>query len=199
MTRVNLLTFPVPVSSIPASGIANVVRYTEQRLAESQVPKMTDGESWKAVPPPSEDQGHLAIANSARGVTIACFNSASRVMYSMARSGALAGFLGTVSPRTKVPTKGITFLAVADAFIILVTGLWVGPSQIFGFLGEMITLGVVIVYIAGNTALTGFMLRKRRAEFRVWGHCILPTIGSLLLLPVIYVTLSPFPPLPHSM
>lgn len=140
----------------------------------------------------------FAIVNSALALSISTFNSGSRVMYSMARAGTLPKALSKVHRKFRTPMNAINVVGVLSVMLIVGVGNWVGPSLIFGFLGEIITIGIILVYIAGNTALTRYVRANHREDFNFWLHNVLPTLGSLLLLPVIYVTFDPFPSYPLS-
>jgi amino acid transporter len=140
----------------------------------------------------------FAIVNSALGVSIASFNSGSRVIFSMGRAGTLPKFLAKVHPMYKTPHNAILAIGILSIALIVGVGNWVGASLIFGFLGEIITISIILMYIAGNCALTRYVFRNHRQDFKSWLHALLPTVGSLLLLPVIYVTFHPFPAYPFN-
>jgi amino acid transporter len=119
-------------------------------------------------------------------------------MYSMGRAGTLPKPFAKIHPRFRTPSNAVHAVGIISFVLIIGVGNWVGASQIFGFLGEIITIGIILMYIAGNTALTRYMYTQHHDSFNVWLHAILPTIGSLLLLPVLYVTFHPFPPWPFN-
>jgi amino acid transporter len=79
---------------------------------------------------------------------------------------------------------------------LLGIGLWVGPSYIYGFLGDIITIAIVFMYGMANIALFVYMRREHPGSYNTFRHAVLPFVGTLLLLPVIYVTFVPFPPYP---
>ncbi len=78
----------------------------------------------------------------------------------------------------------------------LAVGIIFGASQIFGFLGTIATLAVIVLYVLANFALTSFVRREHPMDFSVWQHAIVPAIGTLLLLPVLFVTVWPIPAYP---
>ena len=73
------------------------------------------------------------------------------------------------------------------------------PDYIFGFLETIATLAVIVLYTMANLALTRYMRREQRANFRVWQHEVIPWIATLALLPVLFVTVYPEPSWPYNM
>src|SRR5215472_8399063 len=116
----------------------------------------------------------LAIINSAVGVGLSCTNAASRVMYTMGRAGTLPSSFGHIDPSHRTPTFAIAFVQIAGMAAILLVGLLLQPDIIFGFLGTIATLGVIILYAMANLALTRYMRREQRAGFSVWRHVVAP-------------------------
>jgi len=140
----------------------------------------------------------IAIINSAIGVGLACTNAASRVMYTMGQAGTLPPQFSRIHPRHKTPTFAIAFIQLSGIVAILLVGLLLQPSDIFGFLGTITTLAVIVLYIMANLALTAYIRREHPGEFNVWRHGVLPWIGTLALLPVLFVTVYPRPPWPFN-
>jgi amino acid transporter len=140
----------------------------------------------------------FALVNSAVGVGLACTNAASRVMYTMGRAGTLPTSFGRIHPVHLTPTFAIAFVQIACMASILLVGLLLRPDYIFGFLETIATLAVIILYMMANLALTAYMRRQQRAHFRVWRHVVVPWVGTLALLPVLFVTVYPEPSWPYN-
>jgi amino acid transporter len=68
-----------------------------------------------------------------------------------------------------------------------------------GFLGTITTLAVIVLYIMANLALTAYIRREHRDDFSVWRHGVIPWVGTLALLPVLWVTVWPVPAWPVNM
>jgi amino acid transporter len=140
----------------------------------------------------------IAMINSILGVSIACTNSASRVFFSMGRSGALPKRLGAVHPKFRTPTNAILF----QTFVTLATGLGIGfamgPDNEFYMMGVTITLGLIMVYIAGNAGVTLNYWRERRSEFNIVLHGLFPVLTSAALIFVAYKSIVPYPAYPGS-
>jgi len=140
----------------------------------------------------------LAIINSAVGAGLACTNAASRVMYTMGQAGTLPASFGKIHPVHQTPTFAIAFLQIAGIIPVLVVGLLLRPADIFGFLGTIATLAVIILYAMANLALTSYVRRELPQQFSVWRHVVIPWMGTLALIPVLFVTIYPVPPWPYN-
>ena len=141
----------------------------------------------------------LAFINSAIGVGLACTNSASRVLYTMGRAGALPASFGRIHPIHHTPTFAIGFLQIVGILAVLLVGLLLRPDYIFGFLNTIAALGVIILYAMANLALTSYMRRAHPDSFTVWQHVVVPWVATLSLLPVLFVTVYPVPDWPYNM
>ena len=141
----------------------------------------------------------FAIVNSAISVGLACTNAASRVMYTMGRSGTLPSAFGRIHALYRTPAFSIAFVQVAGIAAILLVGVLLRQDYIFGFLETIATLGVIVLYAMANLALTRYMRREQRATFSVWQHQVTPWVATLALLPVFFVTVYPEPPWPYNM
>jgi len=141
----------------------------------------------------------LAVVNSAVGVGLSCTNAASRVMYTMGRAGTLPERFVYIHPSHRTPTFAIAFVQISGIAAILLVGLLLQPDTIFGFLGTIATLAVIVLYAMANLALTRYMRREQRDEFSVWRHVVAPWIATLALIPVLFVTVYPEPSWPYNL
>jgi amino acid transporter len=140
----------------------------------------------------------LSIINSAVGAGLACTNAASRVMYTMGQAGTLPARFGKIHPVHQTPTFAIAVLQMSGIVAVLLVGLLLRPADIFGFLGTIATLAVIILYSMANMALTSYIRRELPDDFRVWRHAVVPWMGTLSLLPVLFVTVYPVPSWPYN-
>jgi amino acid transporter len=140
----------------------------------------------------------IAIINSAIGVGLACTNAASRVLYTMGQAGTVSPRFARLHPVHRTPAFAIAFIQLSGIVAILLVGLLLQPADIFGFLGTITTLAVIVLYIMANLALTAYIRREHRDDYNVWRHVVLPWIGTLALLPVLFVTVYPVPPWPYN-
>jgi amino acid transporter len=141
----------------------------------------------------------FALLNGALAVAISCTNAATRVMYSMSLTGTLPAALQKIHSIHKTPYRAIHLHLVLQIGGFLLIGTVFGASKIFDFLGTITALAAIALYIPANIALTVFVRREHPADFHVWRHGIVPILGSLLLLPVIVVTVVPLPEYPLSL
>ena len=141
----------------------------------------------------------IAIVNSAVGVGLACTNAASRVMYTMGQAGTLPSRFGTIHPVHHTPTFAIAFQQLSGIAAILLVGLLLQPADICGFLGTIATLAVIVLYVMANLALTSYIRREHPGDFNIWRHGVLPWVGTLALLPVLFVTVYPVPAWPYNL
>ena len=141
----------------------------------------------------------LAIVNSTIGVGLACTNAASRVMYTMGRAGTLPTSFAHIHPNHRTPTFAIGFVQMSGMVAILLVGFLLQPDTIFGFLGTIATLAVIVLYAMANLALTRYMRREQRDKFTVWQHVVMPWIATLALIPVLIVTVYPEPAWPYNL
>jgi amino acid transporter len=141
----------------------------------------------------------FAIINSTFAIGIASTNATTRVTYTMAQAGILPSALKTIHPVYQTPTVAIHVQETFQILSFLVVGMFFGASQIFGFLGTITTLAIIVLYVLANFALTAFIRHEQPTDFDVWRHGIMPVVGTLLLIPVIFVTIWPIPPYPLNL
>jgi amino acid transporter len=140
----------------------------------------------------------LAVVNSAIGTGMACTTAASRVMYTMGRAGTLPRRFGTIHPVHRTPAFAIAFVQLSGFATVLLVGLLLRPADILGFLGTIETLAVIVLYAMANVALTSYVRREHPDDFSLGRHAVIPWIGTLALLPVLFVTVYPLPPWPYN-
>ncbi len=141
----------------------------------------------------------IAIVNSAVACGLACTNAASRVSYTMGQAGTLPPRFGKIHPVHRTPTFAIAVQQIIGIVAILLVGTLLAPDTIFGFLGTITTLAVIVLYIMANIALTAYVRREHPGDYSFWRHLVLPGIGTLALLPVLFVTVWPYPTWPYSL
>lgn len=140
----------------------------------------------------------IALLNGALAIGIAATNAGSRVAYTMARGGALPAPLTRVHPVHRTPSTAIHVQTILSLGLMAIVGIWLGGGLVFGFLGTVITVGLIVMYGIANIALVVFFRRLRPAEFNIWRHGVIPILGTLLLLPVLWVTFWPIPAFPFN-
>ena len=99
----------------------------------------------------------------------------------------------------RTPTFAIAVLQLTGIAAILLVGILLAPDVIFGFLGTITTLAVIVLYVMANLALTAYIRREHPGDFSFWRHGVLPWIGTLALLPVLFITVWPIPAWPFNL
>jgi amino acid transporter len=140
----------------------------------------------------------FALVNSTIAGGLACTNAASRVMYTMGIAGTLPARFATIHPIHRTPTFAIAFAQVVGFIAVMLVGLLLSPADVFGFLGTISALAAIVLYAMANVALTSYMRREHRERFSMLTHVIVPGVGTLILLPVLVITLYPVPDWPAN-
>jgi len=141
----------------------------------------------------------FALINCCIAVGIACTNSASRVMYTMGRAGTLPESFGRIHPTHLTPAVAIGVAQIAGLVAVFFVGFMLRPEFIFNFLGTIATFAVILLYVIANFALTQYMRREQPSHFTFWLHVLVPSVATLALLPVLFVSIYPLPPWPYKL
>jgi amino acid transporter len=120
----------------------------------------------------------LAIANSAIANANAGVNAATRVLYAMARNGAMPEPLARTHPEHRTPHIAIIFNVVGGLVIALLLGWIWTPLEAFATIATAITVVVILIYIAVCVGTIVYYLRERRAEFNPLLHLVFPILGA---------------------
>ncbi len=126
-----------------------------------------------------------ALANANSGVI-----AASRVLFAMGRTSTLPRSLAHTN-RFRAPDVAIIFTMLVALVAALVPGLLYGTTVAFAFVGTVITIPIILVYIATCISVPFFYRREHPAEFNILRHVILPIIPILVLAAVIYSQVVP--------
>ncbi len=135
-----------------------------------------------------------ALANANSGVI-----AASRVLFAMGRTGTLPTTLAHTN-RFRAPDIAIIFTMIVALVATLIPGLLYGTTIAFAFTGTIITIPIILVYIATCASVPFFYRREHPEEFSVLRHVILPILPILVLAAVIYSQVVPLliPPYPAA-
>lgn len=127
--------------------------------------------------------------------TIASHNAVVRIEYGMGRARALPRAFGWTHRRYRTPVVAIAVQSGLSLAVTLVAGLVWSPPTAFGFLGFMIGLAAAVAFILIMAAALRYFHRERRQE-GVWKNYIVPLLGILILIPVVYTSFYPNPGYP---
>jgi amino acid transporter len=138
----------------------------------------------------------LALVNSAFGCSLAGQTAGVRVFYKMGTVGVLPSSLGRLHPRYRTPHVAIAMQTLISLIVGLGLGFWLTPAGEFGFLGVLITVGLIFVYGAGMLAVPIFYRREHANEINPLLTYVLPILGIAMLALVLYGSVIPIPDFP---
>ncbi|TMB88330.1 MAG: APC family permease [Chloroflexi bacterium] len=141
----------------------------------------------------------LAILNSALANANAGVNAASRVLYAMGRTRTLPGPLAHISSRFRTPDTAIIFTMIVGVIFTLLPGFVYGAGTAFALLGTIITILILVVYMAACLAVPFFYRRERPQEFNALRHVLLPAIPFVVLIFPILAQFIPAPSPPLNL
>lgn len=140
----------------------------------------------------------FAILNSALGNGNAGINATTRVLYAMGRIGTVPPVFARLS-RYQTPYVGILFHTIFSIIVAVVCGLVFGVANAFGLVGSVLTLGLLLLYIASCVSAFVFYRRERPQDFHIGQHVIVPLIPLIILLVVVEAQIFPVPPYPLNL
>ena len=129
----------------------------------------------------------IASVSSMFAVMVNSNNGVVRVLHVMGRERLLPGFLAYIDPRRHTPTRAVLVQGAFAIVLALLVGAVAGGltdpaggSNVYGYLGFLLTVAVLPVYALTNLAAIRFL--RRSAEFRWFPHAFLPGLGALLMI-----------------
>ena len=140
----------------------------------------------------------LTVLNSQFANVLAGSSAAVRIIFSFGREGIFSRRLGTTNRRDS-PVLAWTCYILFSAIVTFALGAWITPFGAYDFLGSILGLGIIVLYILMNIGLIVYFHRSYRDEFSPVRHGLLPVLGSLLMLLPIYGQLWPIPPWPYDL
>jgi amino acid transporter len=150
----------------------------------------------------------VASVSSMFAVMVNSSNGIVRILNTMGREGLLPRMFAVVDRRRLTPTRAAlatgTFAIVSALVVGAVSGGLgdpLGGSNVYGYLGFLLTLGVLPVYALTNLAAARYFARAGR--FRVVRHGVLPLAGAALIVAllvgqIIEQTAAPYTWLPWA-
>ncbi len=128
----------------------------------------------------------VASVSSMFAVMVNSNNGIVRVLHVMGREGLLPRFLARIDARRQTPINAVLVQGGFSIALALVVGAVagglgnaIGGSNVYGYLGFLLTLGVLPVYMLTNIAAVRFFARS--GELHWLRHVVLPIIGVLLI------------------
>jgi amino acid transporter len=129
----------------------------------------------------------IASVSSMFAVMINSANGISRILNTMGKEEILPKSLGYIDPKRMTPSRAVFFtgaFAIASALIVgAISGGLGNPaagSNVYGYLGFLLTLGILPVYVLTNLAAARHFASAGR--FNLLRHGILPLGGGGLIV-----------------
>jgi amino acid transporter len=141
----------------------------------------------------------FALFNSAIAVSIACTNASTRFLYGMARAKALPSWLLKIDGKRQTPTNAVIVQTAINVLLGLILPIFIGVANVYNVTGTWFTFALAFVYIVANVGLYLFYKREHANEFNVLKHVVIPAVGTLALLVVVYYSVVPLPAWPVSL
>jgi amino acid transporter len=140
----------------------------------------------------------LVVLNSLIANCLAGFTALSRVTFAMGRSGALPKVFGRVHWRYRTPSLAIILAGLVSigiaAWVYTVYG---APPNSFDLILNTTAFFVIVNFAAVSLSVPFFLLRRRRSEFRVIPHLVVPAMAVVLLVVVLASQFFTAPTVPN--
>ena len=118
------------------------------------------------------------MANANAGV-----NVSTRTSYAMGRIGVFPYALARLGLRHRAPYVSVLAVTVATIAVSLGLGFAYTPGTAFGMVGTGIVILLVAIYIIANVTFIAYFLRRRRDQFNVFLHLVIPVLGAAAFVP----------------
>jgi amino acid transporter len=138
----------------------------------------------------------VALLSSLLGLGNAGLNASSRVIYALARNGALPALLARTHATYRTPHVAISLIMAVGVVLSLIAGWQWDLLTGIGVAATAVTLGAMIIYISVCVSTTLYFWRHRRDEFNPFLHLAFPLLAVLVLVAVVYYQYQPLPPFP---
>jgi len=122
----------------------------------------------------------LAGVLSFFGAALAIVNGGARIIFTLGRDGLFPRSLGWAHPTRGTPGVAIAMLCGLGLVSGLALNAVMSPIIAFGFLGTLDALFVLLIYLLVNIACLRFFWLKRREQFSVMRHGVMPVLGALV-------------------
>jgi amino acid transporter len=147
----------------------------------------SDGNPWDGLARAAWGAGwvlaFLAVQNSAIANSNAAANAATRTWFAMGRIRLLPHLLAGTHPRYRSPHVAVWAQFIVGVAVALILGFVYDPLSAFVFIATVVTAVVILIYIAVALSCAAYYLRRRRDEFNVFKHIVVPLIGIALFVP----------------
>jgi len=128
----------------------------------------------------------ISAMTSITGIYIAQTVGTSRVMYAMGREGSIPPILGRLNKERGLPWNAMTLGIILTTIVTLVLGKVLGLANQYAWTGTMSSFLGLLTYFCVNAANIIFVLRYRREKFNLLLNGIVPVIGIIVVVYILY-------------
>jgi amino acid transporter len=133
----------------------------------------------------------VASVSSMFAVMVNSSNGIVRILNTMGREKLMPPFLAHIHERFRTPSRAVVAQGIFAAGLAIVVGLMAGGLgnltagfNVYGYLGFLLTLGILPVYVLTNVAAINWF--RRKGTFNVVKHALLPLAGGGLMIALLY-------------
>jgi amino acid transporter len=128
----------------------------------------------------------LAVANSATGAVIGSTNMATRTLWAMSRAGLAPAIFSRTHPRFKTPFPATIFAVVVGVVVAFALALGYDAPTAASLVGQIVTIGAILLYMIVAAACIAFYWRERRSEFSWLTHAVVPLLAVGAFMPALF-------------
>ena len=137
----------------------------------------------------------FGAALSAFSCALGSAAAGARILYSMSHDGIIPKKLSTVHPKYNSPYVAINIIMLGC--VVFTVGLFkYSGSQVFGYLGTIAVLALLLAYLATNV---GAILYFTKSEVWKGFHLVIPSLAVLVLGFTFYSNVYPIPTSPFNL
>jgi len=141
----------------------------------------------------------FALVNSFIGNANAGTIAASRIVFSLGRSGRLPAWFATIHPEHLTPSFAIYFQTVFSVVVAIALGLALGPVPAFTVLGAVLTVFAIIIYMLTCLACIRYYAPKRNQTLgEIVVRLVCPALAIIVLIAPLYYQFLPWPDYPGN-
>jgi amino acid transporter len=129
----------------------------------------------------------VASVSSMFAVMVNSANGIVRILNTMGREELLPRVLAYIHPRYRTPTRAVLVVGVFSVAVAIGLGIVNGGlgdatagSNVYGYLGFLLTLGILLVYVLTNLAAIAYF--RRTGRLHLLRHAVLPLGGATLMV-----------------
>jgi amino acid transporter len=128
----------------------------------------------------------ISAMTSITGIYIAQTVGTSRVMHAMGREGSIPPLFGRLNHRYSTPWNAMTLGIILTTIVTLILGEVLGLANQYGWTGTMSSFLGLLTYFCVNAANIIYFARYRRDRFNIVLNGIVPVIGIVVVVYILY-------------